>query len=31
LGVKVYTIGVGVRGKAPIPVRDEAGKMHVIR
>ncbi len=30
LGVKVYTIGVGVRGKAPIPVRDEAGKMHVI-
>jgi Ca-activated chloride channel family protein len=30
LGVKVYTIGVGVRGKAPIPVRDEAGKMHMI-
>jgi Ca-activated chloride channel family protein len=30
LGVKVYTIGVGVRGKVPIPVRDEAGKMHVI-
>lgn len=30
LGVKVYTIGVGVRGKAPIPVRDEAGKVHVI-
>jgi Ca-activated chloride channel family protein len=30
LGVKVYTIGVGVRGKAPIPVRDEAGKTHVI-
>jgi Ca-activated chloride channel family protein len=26
LGVKVYTIGVGVRGKAPIPVRDEAGR-----
>jgi Ca-activated chloride channel family protein len=25
LGVKVYTIGVGVRGKAPIPVRDEEG------
>ncbi len=24
LGVKVYTIGVGVRGKAPIPVRDES-------
>ena len=30
LGVKVYTIGVGVRGKAPIPVRDEAGKMHMM-
>lgn len=30
LGVKVYTIGVGVRGKAPIPVRDPAGRMHVI-
>jgi len=30
LGVKIYTIGVGVRGKAPISVRDEAGKTHVI-
>jgi Ca-activated chloride channel family protein len=30
LGVKVYTIGVGVRGKAPIPVRDEAGKYHIV-
>jgi Ca-activated chloride channel family protein len=30
LGVKVYTIGVGVRGKAPIPVRDEAGNTHMI-
>src|ERR1700689_4211141 len=30
LGVKVYTIQVGVRGKAPIPVRDQAGKTHVI-
>jgi Ca-activated chloride channel family protein len=30
LGVKVYTIGVGVRGKAPIPVRNEAGKVQVI-
>jgi Ca-activated chloride channel homolog len=30
LGVKVYTIAVGVRGKAPIPVRDEAGRVHVI-
>jgi Ca-activated chloride channel family protein len=30
LGVKVYTIGVGVRGKAPIPLRDAAGNIHVI-
>jgi Ca-activated chloride channel family protein len=30
LGVKVYTIGVGVRGKAPIPVQDEAGRTHII-
>jgi Ca-activated chloride channel homolog len=30
LGVKVYTIGVGVRGKAPIPVRDQAGNTHVV-
>jgi Ca-activated chloride channel homolog len=30
LGVKVYTIGVGARGKAPIPVRDDAGRVHVI-
>ena len=30
LGVKVYTIGVGVRGKAPIPVRDEAGRVHIV-
>jgi len=29
-GVKVYTIGVGVRGKAPVPVRDEAGRIHVV-
>jgi Ca-activated chloride channel homolog len=30
LGVKIYTIGVGVRGMAPIPVRDEAGRMHIM-
>jgi Ca-activated chloride channel homolog len=30
LGVKVYTIGVGVRGKAPIPVKDELGRLHLI-
>ena len=29
--MKVYTIGVGARGgKVPIPVKDEAGKMHVM-
>jgi Ca-activated chloride channel family protein len=30
LGVKVYTVGAGVRGKAPIPVRDAAGRIHVV-
>src|ERR1700733_12554733 len=30
LGVKVYTIGVGVRGKAPVPFRDEAGNMRLV-
>jgi Ca-activated chloride channel family protein len=30
LGVKVYTIGVGVRGMAPIPVRDQAGNMRLV-
>jgi Ca-activated chloride channel family protein len=30
LGVKIYTIGAGVRGKAPLPVHDQAGHVHVI-
>jgi Ca-activated chloride channel family protein len=30
LGVRIYTIGVGVRGKAPIPVRDANGAMHIV-
>jgi Ca-activated chloride channel family protein len=30
LGVKIYTIGVGARGKAPVPVRDAAGRMRVV-
>jgi Ca-activated chloride channel homolog len=30
MGVKIYTIGVGVRGMAPIPMRDEAGRVHLI-
>src|SRR5258707_5896994 len=28
--VKIYTIGVGVRGEAPIPVRDAAGNARLI-
>jgi Ca-activated chloride channel homolog len=28
--VKIYTIGVGVRGKAPIPVKDELGNMRIV-
>jgi Ca-activated chloride channel family protein len=31
MGVKIYTIGVGVRGYAPIPIRDAAGNTQVIR
>jgi Ca-activated chloride channel family protein len=30
MGVKVYTIGVGVRGMAPIPLKDEAGNTHLV-
>lgn len=30
VGVKVYTIGVGVRGKAPVPMTDRAGHTRVI-
>lgn len=30
LGVKIYTIGVGVRGEAPIPVKDELGVTHLV-
>ena len=30
LGVKIYTIGVGVRGKAPVPVQDEFGRTHLV-
>jgi Ca-activated chloride channel family protein len=30
MGVKIYTIAVGVRGKAPMPMRDDAGNMHMI-
>jgi Ca-activated chloride channel homolog len=30
MGVKIYTIGVGVRGMAPILVKDNAGNSHII-
>jgi Ca-activated chloride channel family protein len=30
LGVKIYTIAVGVRGEAPIPVKDESGETHLV-
>jgi Ca-activated chloride channel family protein len=30
LGVKIYTIAVGVRGEAPIPVRDELGNTQLV-
>jgi len=30
LGVKIYTVGVGVRGMAPIPVKDGAGHVRLI-
>lgn len=29
-GVKIYTIGVGVRGKAPVPIRDQTGKIQIV-
>jgi Ca-activated chloride channel family protein len=30
LGVKIYTIGAGVRGEAPMPVKDNFGQTHVV-
>lgn len=30
LGVKIYTIGVGARGEAPIPVQDDRGNTHLV-
>jgi Ca-activated chloride channel family protein len=30
LGIKIYTIGVGARGEAPIPVRDERGNTRLV-
>jgi Ca-activated chloride channel family protein len=30
MGIKIYTVGVGVRGNAPIPIRDAAGNTRLI-
>jgi Ca-activated chloride channel family protein len=30
LGVKIYTVAVGVRGEAPVPVKDELGREHIV-
>jgi Ca-activated chloride channel family protein len=30
LGVKIYTIGAGVAGEAPMPVKDDSGQTHIV-
>jgi Ca-activated chloride channel family protein len=30
LGVKIYTIGAGIRGNAPMPVKDDFGNTHIV-
>jgi Ca-activated chloride channel family protein len=30
LGVKIYTIGAGIRGEAPMPVKDDFGNTHIV-
>jgi len=30
LGVKIYTIGVGIRGDAPMPIKDEFGQTQIV-
>ncbi len=30
LGIKIYTIGAGVRGEAPMPVKDDFGQTHIV-
>jgi len=30
LGIKIYTIGAGVRGEAPMPVKDDYGNTHIV-
>ncbi|MEJ0000204.1 MAG: VWA domain-containing protein [Verrucomicrobiota bacterium] len=29
-GIKIYTIGAGVRGEAPMPVKDDFGNTHIV-
>ena len=29
MGIKIYTIGAGTRGEAPVPVRDAFGRTHL--
>jgi Ca-activated chloride channel family protein len=31
LGIKIYTIGAGTKGEAPMPVRDQFGRQHIVR
>ena len=31
MGIKVYTIGAGTRGEAPMPVVDQFGRKHLVR
>ena len=30
LGVKVYTIGAGAQGEAPMPVKDQFGRQQIV-
>lgn len=30
MGVKIYTIGAGIRGEAPMPVKDRFGQTHIV-
>jgi Ca-activated chloride channel family protein len=30
LGIKIYTIGAGVRGEAPFPMKDDLGNTHIV-
>ena len=30
LGIKIYTIGAGVRGNAPFPMKDDFGNTHIV-